>query len=75
MPPRLNNIELENNGKLLTIRVNLAKGGLLSESGKSKIIASTHGNFALGDEAGTILSFNCYQPVKKGQPSANQEPN
>ncbi len=74
MPPLLNNIEIENNGSLLTLRINLEKKGEVSASGKSVIKASTHGNFNLGDEKGTILSLNVYQPIakKKGLPAPTE---
>ena len=63
MAARLNNIEIENNGSLLTLRMNLKVKGEVSQSGKSEIISSTHGNFLLGDEKGTVISVNVYRPI------------
>ena len=60
---KVNNIDIENNGQLLTLRVNLAEKGEVSASGKSIIVASTHGNFELPN--GFVLSMNVYKPVKK----------
>lgn len=73
MAARLNNVEVENNGKLLTLRIDMSKAGELSESGKSLIIASTHGGLQLGDEAGTTLNLNLYKPVPKRRKQQEEE--
>jgi hypothetical protein len=37
----------------------------LSSSGKTRIVASTHGNQQIGD-TGVFMGLNAYRPVKKG---------
>jgi hypothetical protein len=52
-------VEVE--GDTLVIRIDLTSDQGLSSSGKSRIVASTHGNMLVGN--GVKLGLNCYRPV------------
>ena len=59
----MENIEMEVNGNILTIKVDLSKRGAVSASGKSVTVASTHGNMAIpGTEV--KAGINIYVPRK-----------
>ena len=55
-------MKIENDGKLLVIRVDLTKSSGLSKSGKSETVASTSGNVPVGD-TGIRIGLNVYKPV------------
>lgn len=55
------NVKAEVKGDKLFIEVDLKKSEGLSSTGKSDIIASTHGNTSIGDMK---LGLNLYRPVK-----------
>ena len=56
-------MEIKVNGDTLMIKAKLDKEGTLSTSGKSRVVASTHGNVPI---PGTDLKMglNVYRPVK-----------
>jgi hypothetical protein len=57
----MENIKIEEGKGVLVIRIDMTKEGKLSASGKSKVIASTQGNVAVG--AGMYLGVNLYRKV------------
>jgi hypothetical protein len=56
------NVEVTVDGSRLTIVVDLSKDLGPSRSGKTRLIASTNGNFALPD--GSKLGLNVYRSIK-----------
>ena len=55
------NVRYTNDGKLLTIFLDLTKPPTLSKTGKSKVTSTTNGNQSIGD--GWKLGVNLYKPV------------
>ena len=53
------NVQVESDGKKLTITVDLAAATERSASGKTAVVASTQGNQAVGD--GWIVGLNVYR--------------
>lgn len=64
--PELDNLTIEINDTKLTITVDLTKDLGESKSGKSIIIATTHGNATIqkaeGNKKKIVLGFNLYTP-------------
>ena len=58
------NVVHKTKGDILTIIVDLSEDQGLSASGKSTVVASTQGNQAVGDDAGTKFGLNIYRPIK-----------
>ena len=69
--PELDNLDaiISDDGTKLTITVDLTKDLGESKSGKSIIIATTHGNATIQKEDGEkkklVLGFNLYTPKKE----------
>lgn len=57
----MQNVKTEVKGQTLTITVDLSAPGNRSASGKSEVIASTHGNAAL--PGGYKLGLNLFKPL------------
>lgn len=55
---------MEVKGNILTITVDLSHEEGISSSGKSMVIASSHGNQPIG-ATGAKIGLNVYKPVKK----------
>ena len=56
----MNNVEMETNGSILTITVDLSKSSGMSKSGKTVTIASTQGSQKIsGTDA--IIGLNIYK--------------
>jgi hypothetical protein len=60
----MDNVKFIRNGNKLTIEVDLSKKGTTSASGKSKVVASTHGNQPLPGDGDFICGLNIYTKVK-----------
>lgn len=58
----MKNVELQVEGNILTIQVDLTKEFGLSKSGKSKVIASTEGNTVLAN--GVSVGVNVYRKAE-----------
>ena len=56
----MQNVKIETSGTELVLRIRLDAPGTISKTGKSEIIASTHGNHKLPD--GTAIGLNVYRP-------------
>ena len=54
------NIELKRTGTKLIVEIDLAATGAPSASGKTTVIASTHGNIDVPGSRGIKLGINCY---------------
>lgn len=59
------NIQMEVQGNILVIRVDLSMAYGLSGSGKSVIIASTGGNVAVPSRDEVKIGLNAYRPQKR----------
>ena len=67
----MQNVKLSISEATLTIKIDLTAPGVLSKSGKSKVLSSTKGNICLADEhddsdfaditEGVYLGLNCYR--------------
>lgn len=58
----MKNIQIEQDGSVLTIKIDLSKKFGHSKSGKSIVIASTEGNVGVGDPKEQVsLGVNCYK--------------
>jgi hypothetical protein len=60
-PKSVQNPEISYDGDVVVIRIDLTQTQGKSSSGKSEIVASTHGNVLLKD--GVKLGLNCYRPL------------
>jgi hypothetical protein len=58
----MTNAELEVNGDILTITVDMSKSGGISKSGKSNIIATSGGNKPVPGHADAKIGLNIYTP-------------
>ena len=58
------NIDLVVKGKKLQITIDLSKEGEPSKSGKSMVIASTHGNTPVPQNPDIKLGLNLYRSVR-----------
>jgi hypothetical protein len=56
------NIQTEFKDGVLTIVINAKGGGEISKSGKSMVLASTHGNVTIPGGKGAKLGLNLYVP-------------
>ncbi|MHA1311035.1 MAG: hypothetical protein ACTSQO_08905 [Candidatus Helarchaeota archaeon] len=63
----MENIEYEVNGDTLILKIDLSKELGESKSGKSIVIASTHGNKRIKEyeKKDVMLGLNCYIPKPK----------
>ena len=57
----MKNCEMESNGNVLTITVDISKEFGKSSSGKSIIIASTEGNVSIPDNEDIKIGLNVYR--------------
>ena len=57
----MDNVKLEISGDTLLIEVDLSAVGSESMSGKSHVIASTHGNIPVPDHSDLRLGLNLYR--------------
>ncbi len=57
----MKNVEMNVDGDILTIKVDLSKEFGESSSGKSIIIASTEGNQSVPENEGIKIGFNVYK--------------
>lgn len=57
------NIESKIDGDILNLKIDLSKSNGESKSGKSKQIATTHGNVTLAHKSGAKMGINIYKPV------------
>lgn len=57
----MKNVEMNVQGNMLTIRIDLSKAYGPSSSGKNMIVASTEGNVSVGD-TDVKIGINCYKP-------------
>ena len=57
----MKNVEMNVDGNILTIKVDLSKEFGPSSSGKTIIIASTEGNVAIDGYEGTKIGLNVYR--------------
>jgi hypothetical protein len=62
MEERTKNVEMELEGDILTIRIDLTQEHGLSSTGKSVTVASTGGNLPLGID-GIKLGINAFKPL------------
>lgn len=62
------NLKMEVKGNKLMIEIDLSKNEGTSASGKSTVIASTHGNAMIA--GGYKVGVNVYQPIKGGTKKA-----
>ena len=60
----MKNVDLSIDGNILTIKVDLTQDFGASSSGKSQIIATTEGNYALPEREEKI-GLNVYRKIKK----------
>ena len=58
----MKNIETEQKGNILTVKIDLSKTFGPSKTGKTIIIASTEGNQAISPN--TYLGINCYKKAE-----------
>lgn len=58
---QVQNPQITTDGDILTIVIDMSQTQGKSSSGKSEIVASTHGNVLVGN--GLKLGLNCYRPV------------
>ena len=56
----MKNIDMQVDGDLLTIKINISERHGKSSSGKSIIIASTEGNVSVPDNEEIKIGINCY---------------
>lgn len=56
------NIQSNIKDDILTLTVDLSKSNGESKSGKSKQIATTHGNVTLAHKSGAKMGINIYKP-------------
>ena len=57
------NVDVTLKDNILTIKVDLSKGGGRSKSGKSTIIGTTNGNVIVPGNEAVRFGLNVYQPV------------
>ena len=57
----MKNVEMEVEGNILTIKVDLTKGFGPSSSGKNIIIGSTEGNVAIPEKEEVKIGLNVYR--------------
>jgi hypothetical protein len=62
---QMQNIEMKQEGNILTIKIDISKRGGTSKSGKSTSVASTGGNVAITEGSEVKIGINCYVPVGK----------
>lgn len=60
----MQNIEMQVNGSILTLKVDLSKRNGRSKSGKTIMIASSEGNKAIPGTS-AVIGLNCY--TKEGE--------
>lgn len=61
----MKNVEIQVEGNILTVRVDLTKEYGPSSSGKTIIVASTEGNADIPDTDGIKIGLNIYKKPKK----------
>lgn len=61
----MDNVNLEVDGNTLIIKINLTMGLGPSKSGKTDMIATTHGAVKVPDHPGTYIGVNCYKYIKE----------
>lgn len=57
----MENVKMEVKGNKLTIEVDLSKKGTPSKSGKSQVLATTHGNADVPGASGVKIGLNIYR--------------
>ena len=57
----MKNVDMKIDGKILTIKVDLAQDHGPSKSGKTIIIATTEGNASIPGAGGAIIGLNIYR--------------
>ena len=57
----MDNVVMTVSGDKLLIEVDLAEEGAMSASGKSTVIASTHGNIPVPDHSDMRIGLNLYR--------------
>ena len=57
----MKNVEMELNGNILTITVDVSKEFGMSSSGKTRIIASTEGNVSIEGKEEVKVGLNVYK--------------
>ena len=57
----MSNVDMAINGEILTITVDLSKDLGPSKSGKTTVIASTHGNVSVPEHPDTKIGLNIYK--------------
>ena len=60
----MENIEMKQEGNILTIKIDTSKRFGKSTSGKSVVVATTGGNIAVPGNESIKLGINCYTPSK-----------
>jgi len=60
----MKNVKASVKGSILTLTIDLAEKGETSASGKSLVVASTHGNVELKDAPGVKVGLNIFAPNK-----------
>lgn len=60
----MENIEMKQEGNILTIKIDTSKRFGKSTSGKSVVVATTGGNIAVPGNESIKLGINCYTPAK-----------
>lgn len=61
----MKNVEIQVEGNILTVRVDLTKEYGPSSSGKTIIVASTEGNADIPDTDGIKIGLNIYKKPKR----------
>ena len=57
----MQNVTMEQKNGTLTITIDLKAAGAPSKTGKTLVIASTHGNVTVPGDSGVIVGLNAYK--------------
>lgn len=61
----MTNIDMKQEGNILTIKIDTSKRFGASGSGKSTVVASTGGNVSVPGNEAIKIGINCYTPIQK----------